>query len=576
LACQREMWHERARHREDVDTMRKAVYVSISIFLTVGQFAAPVAGRAKRSFTVTDGIELVHFSDFYTEKTEAVQFSPDGKFFVVHTKRGRLDLNRPEDSLRFYCTRDVENFLNQPGSHSPAPIWLVNSSAYKEGPIMSGWRWLADSSGVAFLERTSSGNWRLVVADIHTRRLESLTSETGTIEDFDIRDRRHYVYTVVDRVPAQTMVSGTLHLPTVVITGHDLRELLFPNGRRPSTVGHLWAVVGDSRFAVKQGAQPIVPDGLALSPDGKSLVTTMAVSDVPRSWEVSYPPSFTSEAQGIHAESRRTLHQYVLVELKTGSVHPLMDTPLSGDAGGWADVLAGPSWSTDGRNILLPGTFIKSKDMSPSRPAVVVFDVAKRTCTAVERLKGYVDPGTTEEGYHDVNGGRFADVTGQRVIVRFSTEESDVGATEYRLAADGAWYVARQFDGDPPAVHGNLEVAVKQGLDQPPLLVAANSEVSRIVWDPNPQLKEIEIGHASVYRWKDENGREWKAGLYRPIDYKVGHRYPLVIQTRDFSASYFESSGVYPTAFAARALAASGVMVIQIGEHVPILTPDEA
>jgi len=99
---------------------------------------------------------------------------------------------------------------------------------------------------------------------------------------------------------------------------------------------------------------------------------------------------------------------------------------------------------------------------------------------------------------------------------------------------------------------------------------------SRIVWDPNPQLKDIELGQANVYLWKDQKGREWKAGLYKPSDYKLGQRYPLVIQTRDFSASYFEPSGVYPTAFAARALAAAGITVIQVGEHLPILTTDEA
>ena len=40
-----------------------------------------------------------------------MQFSPDGNYFVVWTERGRLDLNRVEDSVRFYRTGDIQNFL---------------------------------------------------------------------------------------------------------------------------------------------------------------------------------------------------------------------------------------------------------------------------------------------------------------------------------------------------------------------------------------------------------------------------------------------------------------------------------
>src|ERR1039458_4824619 len=78
--------------------------------------------RAKRPFTVADDIELTHFDD----GAEAVRFSPDGNYFAVYTERGRLDLNRPEDSLRFYRSQDVENFLEHPDElQSPSPIWII-------------------------------------------------------------------------------------------------------------------------------------------------------------------------------------------------------------------------------------------------------------------------------------------------------------------------------------------------------------------------------------------------------------------------------------------------------------------
>ena len=74
-----------------------------------------------------------------------------------------------------------------------------------------------------------------------------------------------------------------------------------------------------------------------------------------------------------------------------------------------------------------------------------------------------------------------------------------------------------------------------------------------------------------------QKGRDWKGGLYKPDDYKEGQRYPLVIQTHGFFESVFGPSGVFPTAFAARALAATGIIVLQSEslDDCPNCTPDE-
>ncbi len=108
-----------------------------------------------------------------------------------------------------------------------------------------------------------------------------------------------------------------------------------------------------------------------------------------------------------------------------------------------------------------------------------------------------------------------------------------------------------------------------------------NKQMSRVIWNPNPQLKNIELGQASVYKWKhkwkDKEGPQQKAGLYKPITYKPGQRYPLVIQTHGFEESQFKPAGAFPTAFAARALAAAGIMVLQVQiDDCPNETPDEA
>ena len=140
---------------------------------------------------------------------------------------------------------------------------------------------------------------------------------------------------------------------------------------------------------------------LALSPDGRSLVTTLPVPEVPASWETLYPPPFASSPYRIRQpglQSGKPVHQYVRIDLQTGSVQSLTDAPTSIRRGLVGGVGASPSWSSDGQAILLPGTFLSSKDNTPSRPCVAVVDLPSNTRTCVEILKGRTETGV-EEGY---------------------------------------------------------------------------------------------------------------------------------------------------------------------------------
>ena len=407
------------------------------------------------------------------------------------------------------------------------------------------------------------------------------------VKAFDVRDRNHYVYTVADPAPLQKMRDERRE-PMIVGTGRDLSELLFPGDaltlRMTATRSYLWAVVAGKRFQVKHDRTPLVlfGGGFVLSPDGASLVTTLPVSDVPPSWETLYPPPFASYSVRIHAGHQdvqsggRLAKQYVRIDLKTGSVRSLTDAPTSNDAGWWAG--GTPSWSSDSKEIVLPGTFIQSKDQVPSRPCVAVVDVSSDTRACVEMLKRVTETGY-EEGYRSITDTRFVNGDGQRVAVAFvNHEDHSYRTTEYRRTSAGTWQVSGESKGEPKVEHNGLEVSVKQWFNEPPLLVARSNQTSRVLWDPNPQLKNLDFGQASIYTWKDKEGRELRAGLFKPSDYKPRRRYPLVIQTHGFAESDFRPSGVFPTAMAARALAAAGIMVLQtgkVGECTDSDTPDE-
>jgi dipeptidyl aminopeptidase/acylaminoacyl peptidase len=565
---------------------RKNVSLIIVVLFCLACVESTVAWaqQTKRPFSVDDDIELTVFQAVIEED---VLFSPDGNYFVVESERGRVGLNRPEDSLTFYRSGDVLAFLNDSNqSQPPAPVWAVSRSTYKEGPIIKRWRWLPDSSGIAFLDRTSRDVYRLVLADLRKKTVEPLTQATDAVDQFDISDRQNYVYTAP--APTERQKLYTSGVPAIVGTSHTLNELILPE--KPLTkelelFAHgapLWAVVRGRRFEVKHdGAEVFIdsqgrtPQGLVLSPDGSSVVAAVAVPEAPSSWATLYPPPFTSSPSRVRTEPG-SAHQWVRINLKTGSIQSLTDAPKN-PQGSWGWMFAGPIWSSDGQSVLLPGTFVKSRDNIPSRPCVAVVDFSSNIRSCVEVLKGRTQTGS-EEGFHHLQEVRFVAGDKNRVLVRFRKDQDEYsfGSTEYERTADGGWRVVGQDRLDFGGQRNGLKVTVKEGLNEPPLLVATYKQKSRVIWDPNPQLKSVELAEASVYEWKDRKGRAWRGGLFKPNGYKTGQRYPLVIQTHGFTESKFIPSGIYTTAFAARALAAVGIVVLQVSENVcPAGTPEE-
>ena len=557
----------------------KLTSLLLSGFLCFSGAAPTIAStrQDKKPFTVTDDIEIALFRVVGAFPNTLRLFSPDGNYFAVYTERGRLDRNCVEDRLRFYRTREVEEFVEHSQlSPPPSPVWVLTRSG-KEGPIINDWRWLPDSSGVAFLEGGSIfGDKSLVLADLRRKRIERLTSVAEKVTDFDIRDRKHFVYTVT--------ASSLLQKPSgkgqasIVGTGRSISQLLFPDGPETADMvqppSYLWAVLGINRFEVKiNGAPFAVPEGhFALSPHGDSLVVRQTVSYVPGSWETLYPPPFTSSPfhfragrQQLEPGGQGLVSEYVRIQLRENSVEVLTDAPESYRAGWWSGGLASPSWSGDGQAILLPGTFLYRKDQQPSHPCVAVVDLESDTRTCVETLTGPTETGVGKEGDHFVKDVRFIDGDKHRVKVDFSSSpEHPAGSTEYQNTSDGNWLIVGQSEGDSQVGRNGLEITIAEALDQPPLLFARKKQVAQVIWDPNPQLKNIDLGQATLYKWKDDEGRERKGGLYKPSSYRAGQRYPLVIQTHGFVESYFAPSGFYSTTNAARELTAAGIVVLQV------------
>lgn len=83
--------------------------------------------------------------------------------------------------------------------------------------------------------------------------------------------------------------------------------------------------------------------------------------------------------------------------------------------------------------------------------------------------------------------------------------------------------------------------------------------------DLNPQFSDLNFGKVEVVTWRATDGHEVQGGLFLPPNYEPGKRYPAVIQTHGFLTGKFYMDGPWSSAFAARPLAATGIIVLQVG-----------
>jgi hypothetical protein len=539
----------------------------------------------KRIFTVADETALLLFESAAGGGSE-IHRSPDGKYFAVWFERGDLNLNAVQDSLRFYRTEDIDSLLAKTQLSPPVPLWELSRSDKNAGSIGS-WRWLPNSTAVIFLERTTRGNQRLVMADLRSKMSIHLTSEEETVEAFDVHDASHYVYTSKS-APTVASISYINDKQPAAIVGTDrsISDVLFPRGMRTSNdlVSRisLWAVIGSNRLKVQGNKPELIPfvGDLSLSPDGFSVITTVPVPDVPKSWSTKYsPPAGASDLFRISPgqfnprSGESHAHQFVTIDLRTGITDPITNAPLASEAG-WAGY-GRPSWSKDGGAILLPETYLDSDSAIPSRPCVAVIDLRSKQGSCVFRLKGYTERNSPD--YSRVDGADFVNGDRHRVSITSTAFQKQPAATEYEQLGADVWRATKLKKDSTRREIDDITVEIKEGFDNPPVVKAANPQTSRTLWKPNPRLQNLDIGQAAIYTWRDEQGNEQKAGLFKPSDYQAGRRYPLLIQTHGFDESQFRPSGGFTTAFAARELASAGIVVLQVGQTgtCPDDTPEE-
>jgi hypothetical protein len=562
-------------------------------------------GNHKRPFTVKDSIELslivnpTPWTDTSLHGEQALGspiYSPDGKYFLLVTQRGSLAANSLEGTIWLFDRRRVADYLLQDSAPKPVPRKLVVVKATSNMPVLNDVRWTDDSSRITFLGKQEGQRQRLFIADVETGVVNSATRDDLYVTAYDIRGAT-IAYTVLLKPSPSADATDELVEVGERNVSDLLSEYLPPTDdieedllRYPSSL-HLLKDGHDVAIDFTMDGKPLrlfVPT-LSLSPDGRSLITVAPVNQVSKSWE-QYQPLYAQyriksgpiQEKSLYAvESLWRTEQFVLVDVETGSVSPLVNAPAGRDMGYFVATKA--FWFADSRHAVLTNSylpFLSTQDKETNakvcdRSVLLEVNASTRTVQEIADLK----PSKSMEAVPYTIEAISWDKYSSAVTLHYKSEtDAPAPAAETYTLRSGAWI---RLQAPSPQPYGKPESAgrlsIVQSLNQPPALWAQSpsDKTATLLWNPNPQLEEVSLGNASVYRWQDAQGRPWAGILVLPPHYDASRRYPLVIQTHGYDAHRFFVDGYATTANAGRALAAKDMIVLQMGEFGKSLATSE-
>ena len=540
----------------------------------------------KRPFTVRDSIEIAYIINPAastvieirdTQPVGAPIFAPDRKHFLLITQRGILQENHLEATIWVFDQNAVRDYVGARSPTKPAPWVLARFSAPGNTPAISDVRWL-DSMQVAFLAKNRSPYQQLFIARIDGGSARSITSSNEYVSAYDIRGN---VVAYTSLIPPAGAKGSEEDV--VDVTGKNIYSLLFSQPRAIEDIDEEQLQTYPSALHVLRNGKEVpvtfrsgtaqlrlfIPT-LSLSPDGRWLITVAPVSRIPREWEAYEPNSKwdvlrlrPENAYAVADENPWKASQYVLIDLESGNVSPVVDAPA-----GRGLIFLAPTkafWFEDSRRAILTNSFLPLSQESDRKerttsPAVVVANIREHTLRPICFIQQALPP----SGSFNVEDISWEPSNRQLSIIYTGNSGSKAPKIQhFTWRADDSW---QQTVGSMDELQDAVSLSVTQDLDHPPVLSGrvGNHAEQVLIWDPNTQLNEIILGRVRPYSWNDKFGNERRGLLALPPDYDPRVRYPLVIQPYGYDPDRFFADGAFTTGYGGRALVAQGIVVLQM------------
>lgn len=480
--------------------------------------------------------------------------SPDGHSLVIVTNRARLPEGETESIVWSIDPGAIDKYLSTTNGSPPVARRLLKLAASVNGPIVDSeggnsireLRWLG-ANDLVLWSIDNTENRRLSTLDLRTQQLKRLSKDQEDVTAFDTASDE-IIYAAREPIdPRKTWASAGTELPDAQFgRGKALVDLLYPHwkpNQRRLGPWHLWLVRGDSRRPVTDAHT------------GHPVSLSSAMGEL---------FSLAPKAKFLVLQEGATI---VSVNLATGEKKFPLQAPLSDLLAGSDDLVS--AWSAKGEIAVAyqsPPRASHATDLGGARagsPACAVLVLSPsngaQTCAVAQSALGT----------KSVEGARLNSLSWSpdgAVVMGYVGDTSEgIPTTElWTCKPDQPCHLQ-----SPERASGRgFELTVRQSLNDPPVVVAfrpGERSTQKVVFDPNPQLRSVNLGVAKVFKW--HSGPHYlMSGLVLPPDYVEGRRYPLVIQGHGFDPDKFLSTGFYETGSSARALAARGIVVMQVAE----------
>ena len=433
------------------------------------------------------GVSSTRQLTFTREKNEtAPRWAPDGRVFFFLSNR-----EAPEDA-----TSRNQLYVMRPDGGEARRL-TETEEGVSEYAISRDGRWLAYRSGKTGEEQL----YRLPLAEIDsaTTRAEQITKHPTGVRSWQwAPDSRRIYFVTPDRIDEDEKAR---------------REKKFTvNIRNAETpVASLWALDLEplaTRRLTDGGTYSV--DDVTISDDGKWIGFRGLAAD-------RYKRGITSE--NIYSD-------LYLVEAATGTVERLTNNAEIGESG--------LSFSPDSRLVAFSGPDnLDAYSMSNARVYVrAIADRGKPFRKIGDTFDGNVRVGFWAEDGSTIYFNEGIKATNQIVSldVRYNTVRP--------LTEEQASVSINQDDSS-----GALLINYADGATPPTLFtVDAIADAStRTKWrqltDPNPQVKGFQLGVQEEITWKSKDGTMVGGVLVKPVGYRAGQRYPLIVAIHGGPAS---------------------------------------
>jgi len=504
--------------------------------------------------TVADSIRMTRLGDrLYdwggSSKGLVAKFSPDGKRFVVVLRKGNLETNTNDYSLLLFETNEVFS--------SPSPRVLLSMSSSSNRPAIQNVVWMDDNDTILFLGERPSETTQLYSLQCSSKELKKLTSHATNLSSFVAAARSGEIIFVAEN-PEVSFVNKDSARQGINITSEPLSDLIAGK--------HGGAEYGDHTLFIKREGSEVetrittegrvgVYGEMSLSPDGLHLVVTTEATHVPETWG-EYDDQFLKSARHpASAPGAETgVFQYELVDIPTARGSLLFNAPI-------AALGSEVFWSRDSQSVVVSNAHLPLN----------IDDAAERTRRKAHTFLAEVKMSNREPVKISDEDLRLLDWDAKTNDVvcdvgRIDSLNGKATRKAYFRKNDDTWSRSSLPQAQAKEAPALPDIVLEENMNEPPRIFAIDSGTRRrsLLLDLNPQFQDLTFAKVEEVSWRISGNHDVKAGLYWPLDYVAGKRYPLVIQTHAWNRDRFWIDGPWTTGFAAQSLAGKGFFVLQL------------